>query len=50
MFSRMDMTVVMVVRSGAVYMCMRVFVTILIYMSVLMKVLVCMSVTVFMII
>ena len=50
MLSRMDMTVIMVMRSVAVYMCMRVFVTILIYMRVLMKVLVRMSMTMFMII
>ena len=44
------MTVLVVMRSVAVDMCMCVHVTIFVYMGMLVKMLVCMSVTVFVII
>ena len=46
----MNVTMIMVVRSVAVDMCMSEFVTILIYMCVFMKMLVSVSVTMFVII
>ena len=49
MLSRMDMAVVVVMRSVRMDMCMSVFVTGFIHVSMLVKMLVCMSVTVFVI-
>jgi hypothetical protein len=48
--SRMDMTVLVMMRSVTVDVCMSVFVSVLIYMCVLMKMLVCMGMTVLVII
>ena len=50
MLCGMDMTVFMVMRSAAMYMCMSEFVSVLVYMSMFMKMFMLMSVTVFVII
>ena len=50
MLCGMDMTVFMVMRSAAMYMCMSEFVSVLVYMSMFMKMFMFMSVTVFVIV
>ena len=50
MLRRVNVAMFVMVGTVAMYMCMRIFVTCLVYMCVLMKMLMCMNVTVIVIV